>query len=324
MWVIAVHGGAGTWNVSINKAYKIARVLKNALISGGNVLDSGGSALDAVEVAIRIIEASGEFNAGLGSCLNMAGQVEMDAGIMDGETLKGGGVACVRDIMHPISAARKVMEFTDHVLLSGEYATKFALMMGIEPARNLVTPAKIRRYKQLIKELEKNNSKNLNVYKQIALKNISQNVHNLINNEGETVGAVALDSHGKLAAGTSTGGTWLKLPGRIGDTPILGAGTYANKYAAVSATGVGEYIIRIGLALRVCDLVERGIALQQAANDIIKIISQVAGENTAGLVAVDRYGNYAFSYNTPGMARGVLTKGGNPEIMIWKDKMNVR
>lgn len=319
MWIIVVHGGAGTWNISINKAYKVAKVLKNALINGGKVLNSGGSALDAVEVAVRIIEASGELNAGLGSCLNMAGQVEMDAGIMDGYTLKGGAVACIKDIKHPISAARKVMELTDHILLSGDYATKFALNVGIEPARNLITPSKIRTYRQLIKELEKQNSKNLNIYKNIKNMNPLK-----INNEGETVGAVALDTNGRLAAATSTGGRWLKLPGRIGDTPILGAGTYANKYAAVSATGVGEEIIKIGLALRICDLVERGIPLQQATNEMIKIITQTAGENTAGVIAVDRYGNYSFSYNTPGMARGVLIQDKEPEIMIWKDKINIK
>lgn len=317
MWIIAVHGGAGIWNISINKAYKIAKVLKKALINGGEILDSGGSALDAVETAVRIIESSGELNAGLGSCLNMAGQVEMDAGIMDGFTLKGGAVACIKDIEHPISAARKVMELTDHVLLSGDYATQFALSVGIEPAKNLITPSKIRKYKQLIKELEKQNSKNLNVYKNIrySLK---------ITNNGETVGAVALDSNGRLAAATSTGGMWLKLPGRIGDTPILGAGTYANKYAAVSATGVGEHIIRVGLALKICDLVEKGIPLQQATNEMIKKITQIAGENTAGVIAIDHHGNYAFNYNTPGMARGILIQNKEPEIMIWKDKINVK
>jgi beta-aspartyl-peptidase (threonine type) len=317
MWIIAVHGGAGIWNISINKAYKIAKVLKKALINGGEILDSGGSALDAVETAVRIIESSGELNAGLGSCLNMAGQVEMDAGIMDGFTLKGGAVACIKDIEHPISAARKVMELTDHVLLSGDYATQFALSVGIEPAKNLITPSKIRKYKQLIKELEKQNSKNLNVYKNIR--------HSLkITNNGETVGAVALDSNGRLAAATSTGGMWLKLPGRIGDTPILGAGTYANKYAAVSATGVGEHIIRVGLALKICDLVEKGIPLQQATNEMIKKITQIAGENTAGVIAIDHHGNYAFNYNTPGMARGILIQNKEPEIMIWKDKINVK
>jgi len=317
MWIIAVHGGAGIWNISINKAYKIAKVLKKALINGGEMLDSGGSALDAVETAVRIIESSGELNAGLGSCLNMAGQVEMDAGIMDGFTLKGGAVACIKDIEHPISAARKVMELTDHVLLSGDYATQFALSVGIEPAKNLITPSKIRKYKQLIKELEKQNSKNLNVYKNIR--------HSLkITNNGETVGAVALDSNGRLAAATSTGGMWLKLPGRIGDTPILGAGTYANKYAAVSATGVGEHIIRVGLALKICDLVEKGIPLQQATNEMIKKITQIAGENTAGVIAIDHHGNYAFNYNTPGMARGILIQNKEPEIMIWKDKINVK
>jgi beta-aspartyl-peptidase (threonine type) len=317
MWIIAVHGGAGIWNISINKAYKIAKVLKKALINGGEILDSGGSALDAVETAVRIIESSGELNAGLGSCLNMAGQVEMDAGIMDGFTLKGGAVACIKDIEHPISAARKVMELTDHVLLSGDYATQFALSVGIEPAKNLITPSKIRKYKQLIKELEKQNSKNLNVHKNIR--------HSLkITNNGETVGAVALDSNGRLAAATSTGGMWLKLPGRIGDTPILGAGTYANKYAAVSATGVGEHIIRVGLALKICDLVEKGIPLQQATNEMIKKITQIAGENTAGVIAIDHHGNYAFNYNTPGMARGILIQNKEPEIMIWKDKINVK
>jgi beta-aspartyl-peptidase (threonine type) len=317
MWIIAVHGGAGIWNISINKAYKIAKVLKKALINGGEILDSGGSALDAVETAVRIIESSGELNAGLGSCLNMAGQVEMDAGIMDGFTLKGGAVACIKDIEHPISAARKVMELTDHVLLSGDYATQFALSVGIEPAKNLITPSKIRKYKQLIKELEKQNSKNLNVYKNIR--------HSLkITNNGETVGAVALDSNGRLAAATSTGGMWLKLPGRIGDTPILGAGTYANKYAAVSATGVGEHIIRVGLALKICDLVEKGIPLQQATNEMIKKITQIAGENTAGVIVIDHHGNYAFNYNTPGMARGILIQNKEPEIMIWKDKINVK
>lgn len=325
MWIIVVHGGAGTWNVSLNKAYKIGRVIKNSLTAGASILNSGGSALDAVEAAVRVMEASGILNAGLGSCLNMAGQVEMDAAIMDGDTLKGGAVACIKDVMHPISAARKVMEFTDHILLSGEYATYFALKMNVEPAKNLINQSKIRQYKKFLKELKERGSKNLKIYEIINSGMTSKYSNDsAINNDGNTVGAVALDSKGRLAAATSTGGMWLKLPGRIGDTPLLGAGTYANKYAAVSATGVGEHIIRVGIALRVCDMVERGIPLQDATKNVMDRLTQIAGKNTAGLIAVDRYGNYAFNYNTPGMARGVLIEGKKPEVMIWNTKINIK
>ncbi|MEM3833698.1 MAG: isoaspartyl peptidase/L-asparaginase [Thermoprotei archaeon] len=325
MWVIVVHGGAGTWNVSLKKAYKIAHVIKNSLSTGGSILNSGGSALDAVEAAVRVMEASGVLNAGLGSCLNIAGQVEMDAAIMDGDTLKGGAVACIKNVIHPVSAARKVMEFTDHIVLSGEYATYFALKMNIEHTKNLINQSKIRQYKKLLKEFKERGSKNVKVYEMMDSDASFKTPSDItINNEGNTVGAVALDSKGKLAAATSTGGMWLKLPGRIGDTPLLGAGTYANKYAAVSATGIGEHIIRIGIALRVCDMVERGILLQQAVKDAMNRITQLAGKNTAGIIAVDRYGNYTFDYNTPGMARGVLIENKKPEIMIWDTKINIK
>ncbi|MGB9729593.1 MAG: isoaspartyl peptidase/L-asparaginase family protein [Thermoprotei archaeon] len=324
MWIIAVHGGAGTWNVSLKKAYKIAHVIKDSLIAGGSILSSEGSALDAVEAAVRVMEASGVLNAGLGSCLNIAGEVEMDAAIMDGDTLKGGAVACIKNIIHPVSAARKVMEFTDHILLSGEYATYFALKMNIEYAKNLINQSKIRQYKKLLKELKGRESKNMKVYEIMNLNTSKTFSSTIINNDGNTVGAVALDSKGKLAAATSTGGMWLKLPGRIGDTPLLGAGTYANKYAAVSATGVGEHIIRVGMALRICDMVEKGIPLQQAVKDVMNRITQLAGKNTAGVIAVDRYGNYVFDYNTPGMARGVLIENKKPEVMVWNTKINIK
>ncbi len=319
-----MHGGAGTWNVSLKKAYKIAHVIKDSLIAGGSILSSEGSALDAVEAAVRVMEASGVLNAGLGSCLNIAGEVEMDAAIMDGDTLKGGAVACIKNIIHPVSAARKVMEFTDHILLSGEYATYFALKMNIEYAKNLINQSKIRQYKKLLKELKGRESKNMKVYEIMNLNTSKTFSSTIINNDGNTVGAVALDSKGKLAAATSTGGMWLKLPGRIGDTPLLGAGTYANKYAAVSATGVGEHIIRVGMALRICDMVEKGIPLQQAVKDVMNRITQLAGKNTAGVIAVDRYGNYVFDYNTPGMARGVLIENKKPEVMVWNTKINIK
>jgi beta-aspartyl-peptidase (threonine type) len=294
-WALAIHGGAGTIPRDLG-AERVARYregLERALRVGSAVLEDGGTSLDAVEQVIRTLEDDPRFNAGKGAVFNRDGKHELDASIMDGATLACGGVAAVGTIRNPITAARLVMERTRHVLLSGTGAERFAEEQGLEPVGQDYFFTE-RRYRSHVEGLGAGGREG-----------------------GGTVGAVALDREGNLAAGTSTGGLTNKLPGRVGDSPIIGAGTYArNGVCAVSGTGTGEEFIRHGVARRIAYLVgDGGATVEEAAR---RVVEGLLGPGHGGVIVLGPDGNVAFVFNTPGMYRGAADASGRFEIGIWE------
>lgn len=297
--VIAVHGGAQnkdrrTFTPDLEDAY--IRGLKDALKAGWNILNENGTALDAVEYSVRSMEDNPMFNAGTGASINRNGETELDAAIMCGKTLMAGGVAAVKLVKNPISLARMVMEKTGHVLLCAEGAEEFAREMGVEfkPADYFVTPAKM-------DEKKKEDAEGGTISK-------------------DTVGAVALDKYGNLAAATSTGGLTNKMKGRIGDSPVIGSGTYANNEAcAVSCTGDGEFIIRGVFAHLLYSIMKfKGWNLHDASQEVLKInAGQLRTE--MGLIAIDRLGNVELAYNTLPMFRGYRKNNEQEKMWIWED-----
>jgi beta-aspartyl-peptidase (threonine type) len=285
---IIVHGGAGNWPKN-KHAIGLAGVRK-AATSGFQILQRGRSAIQAVEAAVIEMEDNPIFNAGKGSTLNLAGNVEADAGIMDGKTLRGAGVALLHHVKNPISLAKLVMEKTDHALLAGKTAERLGEAYGL-PMANLRIPERIRQWKQARRELEKR-----------SISYFPRNLKLLQDKGGfflrDTVGALALDQKGNLAAADSTGGVSLKLPGRIGDSPILGAGLYAdNSLGATTATGVGEIAMRLVVSKSACDLM-RSSQAQRAAAKTVKEVTRLAGKGL-GIVTLDRRGRFGVAHNTP-------------------------
>jgi beta-aspartyl-peptidase (threonine type) len=292
--ILAIHGGAGTILKSLmtdekENAYKSA--LRNSLKTGFALLEKGASALDAVQAAVTSLEDNPLFNAGKGSVFTHDGLHEMDASIMDGNTLKAGAVAGVRNIRNPILLARTVMDHSDFVMLSGKGANDFATLMNV-PTEKEDYFFNQSRYDQLI-EAKKNDSVQLD--------------HS--DKKFGTVGAVALDVHGNLAAATSTGGMTNKHFNRIGDSPIIGSGTYANNIScAVSCTGHGEYFIRAVVAYDISCLMEyKGFSLAEACDLVVnKKLKSLGGEG--GLIAIDFRGNFALPFNSEGMYRGMISQ----------------
>jgi L-asparaginase / beta-aspartyl-peptidase len=306
--MLVMHGGAGTitrasMTPEKEKAYREA--LELALRTGQAVLMKGGSSVDAVEAAIHVLEDSPLFNAGKGAVFTHEGKNEMDSSIMRGRDKAAGAVAGVTIIKNPISAARAVMEKSPHVLMVGHGAELFATKMGLEivdPSYFWTEP----RWKALQQELMK------------------EGQHSAIDENPDkkfgTVGAVALDKNGDLAAGTSTGGMTNKSYGRVGDSPIIGAGTYAeNATCAVSGTGHGEYFIRWTVASDIAALMRyKGMSVADAANEVVmhKLV-EVKGEG--GVIALDAKGNFAMPFNSEGMYRGWIGEDGIPHVLIYKD-----
>lgn len=282
--VIVIHGGAGNIsrdNIPDSVATLYTEALNEALAIGNSILINDGTALEAVEATIKIMEDNPLFNAGRGSVLNMKGEVENDASIMDGTTLEAGAVSGVQGVKNPISLARLVKDSTKHVMLSGKGANQFASEMNVDTASQdyFITERKRAYYQKLI------------------------------NKKYGTVGCVALDNDGNIAAGTSTGGMMMKKWGRIGDSPIIGAGTYANShFAGVSCTGHGEYFITNVVAYDIIALMEyKQLSLEEAAKYVIleKLESQDA---KGGLIALDKDGNVVMEFNTAGMFRAYQTQ----------------
>jgi len=291
-YTIVIHGGAGYMSPEISDDVKNSYLqsLHHALKIGKMILESGGTSLDAVEQVIRFLEDDSLFNAGRGAVFTSAGVNEMDASIMNGKDLSSGAVTGVTIIKNPISLARLVMEKTNHVLLSGQGANDFGRQMNVD----IVDPDYFRvekRYQQWKRKMEK------------EVKG--------------TVGCVALDKSGNIAAATSTGGLTGKMPGRVGDSPLINAGTYAdNNTCGVSGTGTGELFIKYTIAYRVSALMEfKGNSLKQAAEDVV---FNILPEGSGGIIAVDKNGNYALVFNTPSMLRGVANSDGVFEVNIWK------
>ena len=302
-YAIVIHGGAGV--MSKEKMNEEARAeykakLNEALELGEQLLKDGATATDVVVKVINVMEDSPLFNAGKGAVFTHDGVNELDASIMEGKTMNAGAVAGVQDIRNPINAAREVMDNSEHVMLSGKGASEFAKQQGLEIVPNKYFYTE-HRYQSL----------------QSLLKRERERTHK--DNTG-TVGCAVLDTHGNLCAGTSTGGMTNKKYGRIGDSPIIGAGTYANnKTCAISCTGHGEYYIRLGFARDISAMMEyQNLSVTDACKKEIDKLSELNG--TGGVIAVDAKGNIAMEFNTSGMFRGYIKSNGEKEIAIFENE----
>jgi beta-aspartyl-peptidase (threonine type) len=297
--VIVVHGGAGNWHPErVNPGLE---GVKKAAKTGFDVMAGGGSALDAVVEAVAVLEDDGVFNAGFGSALTIDKTVEMEASVMDGKSLRAGAAGLLKDVRNPVKLARIVMEHTDHVFVVGEGAEKLAKLFNVE-RRNPVTELRLKYYEQQKQALLDGK---FELPKLASLVKAHPELFDL-----ETVGAVALDKEGNVAAATSTGGFPLKLPGRIGDSPLIGCGTYAdNRSGACSATGVGEIAIRLVLAKTVCNYMESGKTAQEAVEAAIRLVNErMAGTyNSMGLIAVNTKGQIGAAHNSKHLCWAYLT-----------------
>lgn len=312
---IVIHGGAGTIlrkNMTPEKEQEYRAVLAEAIQVGHRILKAGGSSQEAVEKTIHVMEDSPLFNAGKGAVLNAEGSIELDASFMRGDNLDAGAISGVKTIKHPISAAIQVMEASPHVMLSGGGADTFAAAQGLE----IVAP------EYFFTERRINALKR--VQEAAAAKETSwtpEERNFLEHQRYGTVGCVALDLSGNLAAGTSTGGMTNKKWNRIGDAPIIGAGTYANNATcAISATGWGEFFIRSVVAHDISALMEyKGLTIQEAAYEVIhNKVAKLGGDG--GVVGIDRNGNPMMEMNTPGMYRAHMDAAGNLEVKIYQDE----
>jgi len=311
---MVIHGGAGTivkkdLTLELEQAYQSK--LKEALQTGYEILKNNGSSMDAVEAAIKILENSPLFNAGKGAVFTGDGTHELDASIMDGKTLQAGAVASVKHVKNPIALARLVLEKSPHVMMVGDGAEEFAVQHNLDRVSQYYFYTE-KRWKSLQKRKEAAIEKTTLVPKKESIK--------LTDKEKGTVGAAALDKAGNLAAGTSTGGMTNKMFGRVGDSPIIGAGTYANNQTcAVSGTGHGEYFMRLLVAYDIHALMAyEGKSLKEAANAVImKKLGELGG--TGGIIAIDKDGNIAMPFNTDGMYRGYIMENGEAIVKIYKN-----
>ncbi len=300
-YALVLHGGAGVMSEKsmtpvMQKEY--LTVLNKALQVGDSVLSAGGTSMDAVEKTIMIMEDSPLFNAGKGAVFTHEGTVELDASVMDGKTLGAGAVAGIKDIKNPIRLARTVMEKSEHVLLTGSGASQFAIEQGFKQVPNsyFYTDKRLQQLQELLKKEREAG----------------------INDKHGTVGCVALDTYGNIAAGTSTGGMTNKKYGRVGDSPIIGAGTYANNLTGgFSCTGHGEYYIRLGFSRDISAMMEyMHIDVQKACQAEIEKLTQLGG--TGGVIGLDKMGNIAMEFNTSGMFRGYIKSTGEKFTAIFK------
>lgn len=316
-YVLVVHGGAGTIlkkNMTPEKEAAYTAALTKALQQGYDAIKSGKTSLDAVEAAIHVLEDSPLFNAGKGAVFTHDGKNEMDAAIMDGKTLKAGAVAGVTIIRNPITAARAVMEKSEHVMMVSRGAEQFAKQVGVEivDPKYFYTKERWDGLQQAIKEDSVKTVLDHGNKKSIKLGTINRDY------KFGTVGAVALDKMGNLAAGTSTGGMTNKRYGRVGDSPIIGAGTYANNLTAgISCTGWGEFYIRNVVAYDVSAMMEyKNLPVADASKKALDKMEKLGGDG--GLIALDKNGNVAMPFNTEGMYRGTVTEDGKIEVLIYK------
>jgi len=296
---IVVHGGAGVLsNLSYEQQQKIEQKVSETVLSAYEIIKNGGTSLDAVEFAVSELEDSPLFNAGRGAVYSFDEVQEMDASIMSGLDRSAGAVASVKIVKNPIKLARKVLEETEHVLLVSDGAESFAKTIGVQ----IVDPSYFHSDKNL-KRLRKVKNK------------ISHNT--LVQDKIGTVGAVALDKEGNIAAATSTGGMTNKMPGRVGDTPIIGSGTWAqNDICGVSSTGHGEFFIKFQVAKEVCTRMEYlNQSLQQSSNNVINELLQIGG--FGGLIAIDKDANISTPFNTEGMIRGSITNKSDLSVEIY-------
>lgn len=287
--------GAGAWRAQHKHAALLG--VRRAAQAGGKLLEQGKSALDAVTAAAVSLEDNPVFNAGTGSALNLRGEAEMDASVMVSKGLRAGCVACLKRVKNPVRVARKVMEETEHVLLAGDGALDFARAMGFADYDPVTREQRAdwRKKRQALAVMKSKSSLGglLKQYPELA---------------GGTVGAVALDKRGHFAAATSSGGLSLKLPGRIGDTPVTGAGNYATPFGAASATGLGEVAMRYLVTKSVCDLLARGRNAQQAVDQVLQLLAAEPQANM-GIIAIDRNGNFGVGHHSPAMPYAYRVSG---------------
>ena len=300
-WKLVIHGGAGVIqkaDITPDKERELRAALDEALLAGSKILEAGGGALDAVEATVKVLEDNPNFNAGRGAVLTYDGAIELDASIMDGRSRAAGAVTGVTMTKNPISLARRVMEKSEHVFLSGDGADEFSKAQGLAQVPRDYFETPLRR-----KQLEEYKTKKVSALD--------------IEYKFGTVGAVALDANGHVAAATSTGGMTGKRWGRIGDSPIIGAGTYADdRGCAVSGTGWGEYFIRVGVAHEICARMRLdGTAAQKAADDVMAEVKSLGGDG--GVILVTPKGDMVTSFNTPGMYRGFHLSTGASAIEIF-------
>lgn len=316
-WGMVIHGGAGAMtpqSVPPARQEEYRAALTEALRAGHAVLARGGSSLDAVEAAINVMEDNPLFNAGRGAVITADGRIELDAAIMDGATLKAGAVAGLHTVRNPIDLARAVMERSPHVMMIGEGAETFARQNGVVMVEEswFWTPNRRQQWERMRMQ---------DSLRADSVRRAGRGAAYAVPDERKwgTVGAVALDQQGNLAAGTSTGGMMMKRFGRVGDVPIIGAGTYANnRSCAVSATGHGEFFIRNTVAHSICALMEYGGLPLQAAADSIVMRQLVAVQGEGGVIAMDRQGNFTMPFNSTGMYRGRVDAAGNVTVGIFR------
>lgn len=299
--VLAVHGGAGRRAVNQETYVTIKNVLEQALLEGFRVYKSGSS-LDMVVAAIEVLENSGIFNAGIGSTVDASGSISMDAGLMFRG--KAGAVACVRYPKNPIKLARFVLERTEHVIIAGGAADKLARKIGLEPH-----PGPLQRVLELYSNVI------IRLRRGERVESPFQKSLETWLSLGDTVGAVSIDRDGILAAGVSTGGVFLKMPGRVGDSAIPGAGFYANECGAAIATGIGEYILLTHATLKIVEEMCNGAIPSDAVKKVLNIVTNRFGSNTAGFIALDNKGRVAGLYNTQMMPWGYISEEGNVKIL---------
>lgn len=317
-WGMVIHGGAGAMtpqSVPPERQAEYRAALTEALRAGHAVLARGGTSVDAVEAAINVMEDNPLFNAGRGAVITADGRIELDAAIMDGATLKAGAVAGLHTVRNPIDLARAVMERSPHVMMIGEGAETFARQNGLQMVEESYfwTPNRRQQWERMRMQ---------DSLRADSVRRAGQGAAWAVPDERKwgTVGAVALDQQGNLAAGTSTGGMMMKRFGRVGDVPIIGAGTYANnRSCAVSATGHGEFFIRNTVAHSICALMEYGGLPLQAAADSIVMKQLVAQQGEGGVIAMDRQGNFTMPFNSTGMYRGRVDAAGNVTVGIFRD-----
>jgi beta-aspartyl-peptidase (threonine type) len=319
-----IHGGAGVirrGSLTPEREAEYRKGLEQAVTEGYTVLENGGKSLDAVEKAINILEDNPLFNAGKGAVFSAEGKNELDASIMEGKTQAAGAITGVRHIRNPISLARLVMEKSPHVMLAGKGAEQFAKTAGVElvDEKYFYTQTRLNDLQRVKAQqaATQPGEPSARIHENVGLE--SDDPAREPRNKFGTVGAVALDREGNLAAGTSTGGMTNKTWNRIGDAPIIGAGTYAsNASCAVSATGWGEYFIRVGVARDIAALVEyKNMPVQQAADTVLKKVKDLGGDG--GVICIDKGGNLGISFNTEGMYRAWMGADGKVVVSIYKD-----
>lgn len=287
---ILIHGGLKTKRIRSQSAERIKKSLGNSVSEGFVLLKKGNSAIDAVEASIVNMEDSGDFNAGIGSCLTIDKQIEMDASIMNGSDISAGSVGMVKNVKNPIKLARYVMEHTNHVMLVSDGAIKLAKILDIYNEKNNITKTKLKLYEKLRENIKES---------KYIRKSIPPSIYS--HQYFDTVGSIAMDKEGNVAAAVSTGGRWLKMCGRIGDAGLIGSGFYAdNKLGAACATGYGEFMMRLCLCKYACDKMKHNSASLSSTKSI-SLLTKLFGKNTGGIITIDRRGDFGISHNSETM-----------------------